>query len=152
MEEVIVKPEGEVIKQFSVMLQNRAGSLGALVRLVRSTKVDIVGISVQDSSDATIVRLVVTDFDIVACLFMEKGISYTSCELVVVGLRASCEGLGRCLEALMAAETNVDFAYSLMTHPQQMSLIALHLEDRQFGIDVLNRAGFKVLYQEDLSR
>jgi hypothetical protein len=152
MEGVLVKKEGEPVKQFSVMLQNRAGALGALVRLVRSAKVEIIGISIQDSKDATIVRMVVTDPDTIFCLFAEKGIPYTICQMVVIALRESGIGLGACLEALMAAETNVDFAYSLMAHPDRQSLVAMHLEDYSFGIDVLNRSGFKVLYQEDLSR
>lgn len=152
MGEVLIKKEGEAVKQFSVMLQNRAGALGALVRLVRSEKVEIIGISIQDSKDATIVRMLVTDPDAITYLFAEKGISYATCDMVVVALRESGVGLGACLEALMAAETNVDFAYSLMAHPDRQSLVALHLEDYSFGIDVLNRSGFKVLYQEDLSR
>lgn len=152
MEEIAVRPDGEPVKQFSVMLQNRVGALGSLVRLVRSAGVEVIGISIQDSRDATIVRMVVTDFDTVACLFMEKGIPYTTSELVIVALRESGEGMGRCLEALMAAETNVDFGYSLMAHPDRQCLIALHLDDRIFGSEILVRAGFKVLYQEDLSR
>lgn len=150
--DTLIKKEGEAVKQFSVMLPNRAGALGSLVRLVRSAKVEIVGISVQDAKDATIVRMVVSDPDSVLCLFAEKGISYTNCDLVVVALRESGVGLGACLEALMAAETNVDFAYSLMAHPDRQSLVAMHLEDYSFGTSVLVRAGFKVLYQEDLSR
>lgn len=147
-----MKKEGEPVRQFSVMLQNRAGALGALVRLVRNAKIEVIGLSVQDSRDATIVRMVVSDPDSVLCLFAEKGISYTCCDMVVVALRESGVGLGACLEALMAAETNVDFAYSLMAHPDRQSLIAMHLEDYSFGIEVLVRSGFKVLYQEDLSR
>lgn len=152
MEEMLVKKEGEPVKQFSVMLQNRAGALGSLVRLVRSAKVEIIGISIQDFKDATIVRILVTDPDSIFCLFTEKGIPYTTCDIVVIALRESGIGLGACLEALMAAETNVDFSYSLMAHPDRQSLVAMHLEDYSFGIDVLVRSGFKVLYQEDLSR
>ncbi|MGJ8671942.1 hypothetical protein [Rubritalea sp.] len=152
MDEVLIKQGGEPVMQFSVMLQNRAGALGSLVRLVRSAKVEIIGISIQDSKDATIVRMLVTDPDTICCLFAEKGIAYATCDMVVIALRESGIGLGACLEALMAAETNVDFAYSLMAHPDRQSLVALHLEDYSFGIEVLNNAGFKVLYQEDLSR
>ncbi len=152
LDATIVKKKGEPVKQFSVMLQNRTGSLSSLVQLVRSANVELLGISVQDSSDATIVRILVTDPDTVFCLFAEKGIPHTSCNMVVVALRESCVGIGACLEALVAAETNVDFAYSLMAHPDRQSLVAMHLDDYSFGIDVLNQAGFKVLYQGDLSR
>lgn len=152
VDEAIVKQEGEPVLQFTVMLQNRAGSLGSMVRMVRNAKIEVIGLSVQDAKDATMIRMVSTDPESLACLFMERGISYTTCELVVVALKETGEGLGRCLDTLMAAETNVDFAYGLLVHPERQSLLALHLEDHVFGREILTRAGFKVFYQEDLSR
>jgi len=151
-EETLVKRDGEPVRQFSIMLQNRVGSLGSLVRLVRNAQIEIIGMSMQDSRDATVVRMVVTDPDTLMCLFLEKGISHTICDLVVVSLTETGRGLGRCLDTLMEAETNVDFAYGLLVHPERQSLLALHLEDHQFGAEVLVKAGFKLLYQEDLSR
>lgn len=151
-EGTIVKREGEPVRQFSIMLQNRAGALGALVRMVRNAHIEIIGLSMQDSRDATVVRLVTTDPDTLMCLFAEKGISHTICDLVVVALTETGRGLGRCLDTLMAAETNVDFAYSLLVHPDQQSLLALHLEDYQFGAEMLLKAGFKLMFQEDLAR
>ncbi len=95
-------------------------------------------------------RLVVTDPDAAGQLFIEKGIAHTTCELVVVELRQSAEDLLACLEQLMVAETNVDFAYSMMPSPA-----ASRAGDARRGPrlrrPVLHRAGFKVLYS-DLSR
>ena len=48
---------GNPVKQFSVLLPNRAGALASLVKLLRSSAIEVVGISVQDSRDATIARL-----------------------------------------------------------------------------------------------
>ena len=108
--------------------------------------------SVQDSRDATVARLVVTDPDGAEQLFIEKGIPHAVCELVVVALRESSPGLLQCLDVLMGAETNLDFAYSLLCCPQGQSLLAMHVEDTHFAISVLHQAGFKILNQDDLSR
>ena len=85
-------------------------------------------------------------------IFMEKGIPHTTSELVVIGLTDTGGGLARALDTLRAAETNLDFAYSLMPHPSGRSLMAMHLEDTQFGTSVLHNAGFKIYYEEDLIR
>jgi hypothetical protein len=143
---------GPPVRQFSVMLQNRVGALAALVKLLRSFQIDVVGLSVQDSRDATIARLVVTDPETTEHLFMEKGIPHTTCNLVVVAIRESAAGLMQCLDHLMVAETNLDFAYALMPNPQGHALIAMHLEDYEFGVSVLHNAGFKLVFQNDLSR
>jgi hypothetical protein len=143
---------GAPVKQLTVMLQNRAGALAALVKLLRNNSIEVVGISVQDSRDATMARLVVTDPELAEQIFIEKGIPHAVCDLVVVALRESGPGLMPVLDTLMVAETNIDFAYSLMPVPKNQSLLAMHVEDYEFAAGVLNQAGFKLLYQEDLSR
>jgi hypothetical protein len=148
----ITLPPGTPVKQFSVLLPNRAGALAALVKLLRSQAIEVVGISVQDSRDATVARLVVTDPDSTEHIFFEKGIPHTSCELIVLSLKESGPELLPVLDTLMVAETNIDFAYSLMPSQSGHSLLALHVEDYDFATDILNKAGFKVVYQEDLSR
>lgn len=147
-----IKPNGTAPVQFAVMLKNRAGSLSSLVRLLRSDKIEVIGLSVQDSRDACVVRLVLSDPDSAMRIFMEKGIPHTTSELVVIGLTETAGGLARALDTLRAAETNLDFAYSLMPHPSGQSLMAMHLEDTQFGTSVLHNAGFKIYYEEDLIR
>ncbi len=138
--------------QFTVMLQNRVGALNSLVRLLQSNKVEIIGLSLQDSRDATMLRLVTSAPDKTGQIFLEKGISHTSCDLVVISLRNIQTELDLALCALRAAETNIDFAYTLLAQPNMCSLMALHLEDADFGVDVLSKAGVKVLWQKDLLR
>ena len=87
MESDTIIDHGEPVRQFSVLLPNRAGALAAMVKLLRSQKIEVIGLSVQDSRDATVARLVVSDPDTTEQLFMEKGIPHTSCELVVIGIR-----------------------------------------------------------------
>jgi hypothetical protein len=152
MEAETLIDHGAPVRQFSVMLPNRAGALAALVKLLRASAIEVIGLSVQDSRDATVARLVVSDPDTTEQLFMEKGIPHTSCELVVIAMRESGPGLLQCLDTLMIAETNIDFAYALMPGPKGHSMLAMHVEDYEFAIAILHQSGFKLLYQEDLSR
>ncbi|WP_193214761.1 hypothetical protein [Luteolibacter marinus] len=143
---------GSPVKQFSVLLPNRAGALASMVKMLRASAIEVVGISVQDSRDATVARLVVTDPDTTEQMFIEKGIPHTTCDLVVVSLRESGPELLPVLDTLMIAETNVDFAYALMPSPKNHSMLAMHVEDYEFATTVLNQAGFKLICQEELSR
>ncbi|MDB6078957.1 MAG: amino acid-binding [Akkermansiaceae bacterium] len=143
---------GSPVKQFSVMLHNRAGALAALVKLLRNAAIEVVGLSMQDSRDATVARLVVTDPETAEHIFMEKGIPYTTCDLVVLSLKESGPELLPILDTLMVAETNIDFAYALMPSQQGHALLALHVEDYDFATSILGQSGFKLLKQEDLSR
>jgi len=129
---------GHPVRQFSVMLPNRVGAFAALVKLLRTSAIEVIGISVQDSRDATVARLIVSDPETTERLFMEKGIPHTTCEIVVIALRESGPGLLQVLDTLMVAETNIDFAYNLMPCPEGQSLLAMHVEDYEFAVSVLH--------------
>ena len=152
METETIINHGAPVRQFSVMLPNRVGALAALVKLLRASAIEVIGLSVQDSRDATVARLVVSDPEAAEHLFMEKGIAHAACELVVVAMRESGPGLLQCLDTLMIAETNIDFAYALMPNPEGLSMLAMHVEDYEFAVAILHQSGFKLMYQEDISR
>jgi hypothetical protein len=134
------------------MLQNRVGALAALVKMLRGTAIEVLGLSVQDARDATIARIVVSDPETTEQLFLEKGIPHTVCELLVVELKEAGPNLLQCLDHLMGAETNIDFCYPLLSVYQGYSLLAMHVDDLEFGASILNAAGFTLIWQDTLSR
>jgi hypothetical protein len=140
------------VRQFSVMLPNRVGAFSSLSTLMSRRQIDVIGLSVQDSSDATVARLIVNDPDGAEELFMEQGIAYTLSELVVVKMKESGPDLKKCLTVLYEAETNLDYAFSLMVQHQGHSLLAMYLEDCEFAASVLNQAGLTVVYEDELLR
>lgn len=140
------------IRQVSVFLQNRVGSLMALIKLLQEHSIEVLGISMQDTTEMTLVRLILSDPDSAAMLFIEKGIPHADCFIIVVELSESDRRLTECLSALLAAELNIEFCYPLLVRPGLFPLFALHCDDVDMGADVLSRAGFKVLCQGDLSR
>ncbi len=146
------KPIGAPVQQFSVMLQNEAGALESLLRLLQQSRIEILGLSLQDSRDATVARMVTSDPEITLQVFLEKGIPHTTSELVVVAMRHPARDLHDCLHELHLAETNVNFLSALFPHPEGRTLMALHLEDQEFGQSVLHPAGLLRVTQDDLSR
>ncbi|MEM0969064.1 MAG: acetolactate synthase [Verrucomicrobiota bacterium] len=148
----LTAPPGTPVVQLSVFLENRVGALLSIVRCINDLHVEVVGLSVVDSVDVTVVRMVVTDPGTVTTLFIERGIPFSETRLVVVQMDEGAHGLSACLAALLEGETNIHFSYPLLTRPQGKAALVLCLEDPDFGITILRRIGFKVLYQEDLSR
>lgn len=143
---------GSPVDQFSVFLENRVGALLSIVKLLNDSKVEVLGLSVQDAHDATIVRLIVSDPETVQTLFIERGIPFGKVRIVVVELKEGAHGLGQALAALLQAEVNLNFSYPLLMQPNGMPLLAIAPEDREIAASVLHNCGFRVLRQEDLSR
>ncbi len=140
------------VKQFSIMLLNETGALQSLLSLLKSAGVELLGISVKDSSDVTIIRIVVSDPETTEAIFCERGIPHTTRDMLVVAFREPASQLLDCLNAFSNAETNIDFGYALLPNPEGKSLLAFHVDDIEFGKHILNNAGFEVMEQDDLSR
>ena len=82
MESETIIDHGEPVRQFSVLLPNRAGALAAMVKLLRSSGVEVIGLSMQDSRDATVARLVVG---------LDTGFSHLAAALGVATVGIYCD-------------------------------------------------------------
>jgi len=146
------KEEGPRVKQFSVFLPNKVGALLDVVKLLNDHHVEVLAVSVQDSADAAIVRLVVSDPESVHDLFTAGDVAFSTCELVVIELKDGAAQLGKVLTALLMAEVNIHGSNSLLTHPRGNTALALHVEDTECACAVLRSHGFRILSQGDISR
>ena len=152
MTQTTQKFDGPRVRQFSVFLKNKVGALLEVVRLLNIHTVDVVGLSVQDSTDSSIVRLIVSDPEMVESLFKENEIAFGVCEMVVVEMEEVATDLSKLLASLLAAEVNIFFSYPLLTRPNRKAALALHVEDHECAASVLGGDGFMLLSQADISR
>lgn len=150
--ETTQKFDGPRVRQFSVFLKNKVGALLEVVRLLNVHTVEVVALSVQDSTDSSIVRLISSDPELVEELFKDNDIAYGICEMVVVEMEEVATDLARLLASLLAAEVNIFFSYPLMTRPNRRAALALHVEDHECAASVLAGDGFRLLSQADISR
>ncbi len=141
-----------LVRQFSIFLENKVGALLDLTRTLGEANVHICGLSVVDTADSAVVRIVVDDPDYCSEALHKAKIPASESNLVVVELPRGPEKLDSVLRQLVAAEVNVQYTYSLMVRPRDKALLALHCEDAEFARDVLTKAGFSVLSQKDISR
>lgn len=148
----VERTDGPRVNQFSVFMPNKVGALMEVVKLLNEHNIHVVAISVQDSADTAIVRIVVTDPEYVKELFHKNKIAFSVCELCVVELKDGATELGRLLAALLAAEVNIFGSYALLTHPHGRTALAVHVEDDECACAVLKSHGFTILSQSEISR
>jgi hypothetical protein len=111
-----------------------------------------VALSVSESTDSAIARIVVSDPEGAQELFEKNNIAFGVCEVVVVEMREVATQLVKLLASLFMAEVNVHFTYPLLTRPRGMAALALHVDDTDCASSVLLGAGFKILSQNEISR
>ena len=123
-----------------------------LVKLLNTQNTHVVALSVSESTDSAIARIIVSDPSRVEKLFREKNVAFGLCEVVIVEMREVATQLVKLLAALVMAEVNVHFAYPLLIRPRGFAAIALHVDDTECASSVLRGEGFKILSQNDISR
>lgn len=138
------------VRQFSVFLENRVGALMDMVRKFEASHNTIVALSVIDSADCAIIRLVLSDPDRARETFDLAKIPFLESDLLVVQIPEGPQPLAKICKALLAAEINIHYAYPLMLSPRGYPALALHVDDHETGINTLQKQGFVILTERDL--
>jgi len=152
LSETTSKTGGPLVKQFSVFLPNKVGAMLDIVKLLSTRNAHVVALSISESTDSAIARIVVSDPETVENIFHEHDVAFGVCEMVVVELREVATELAKLLAALLMAEVNMHFSYPLLTRPHGRAALALHVDDTECACSVLQGEGFKMLSQADISR
>jgi hypothetical protein len=139
------------VKQFSIFTANRLGRLHDLISFFGSRSVHVHALTVLDTTDSAILRVVVDDPEQARNLLHEHGFAFTESSLLVVEMDAATE-LGHLMSALLEAELNINYLYSFIPHPHGKSLLALSMEDNEVAEQILKEHQFRVLKQPDISR
>jgi hypothetical protein len=139
------------VRQFNVFLENRLGALLDLVRHLESTDLRIISITVVESADCAIIRMVLSDPERALEIFQLAGIPVTESDLLVVQLPDGPQPILAILKALLAAEINVHYAYPLLVGPYGHAALALHVEDHETAVNTLAAKGFVLFTEQDLN-
>lgn len=144
-------PRISPVIQFSVFTPNRLGRLNELVKLLGTHNVHVLALTVLDTTDSSIIRVVMDDPEKARDLLQQHGFAFTESTLVVVEV-TSPEELNRLIAALLEAELNINYLYSFIPHPNGKSILGLSMEDNEVAEQVLKKHQFPVLRQADISR
>jgi hypothetical protein len=138
------------VRQFNVFVENRVGNLLSIVRRFEATDIRIVSLTVVDSADCAIIRLVLTDPERALEIFERAKLPITESDLLVVELPDTKQPLVAICKALLAAELGINYAYPLLIGPHGRSALALHVEDHDTAARTLQRLGFTLFTEGDL--
>ena len=139
------------VHQFSVFVENRVGRLHELTALLKANDVHVMAITILDSTDSTIVRLVVDDPAKARELMVNNDFPYTECVILAVEIGDESELKG-VLSALLEAEINIHYIYSFIKRPEGRAALVVSSEDADTASQALSNRGFRILTQRDISR
>ncbi|MEX0776802.1 MAG: hypothetical protein WD042_13950 [Phycisphaeraceae bacterium] len=140
---------GPGVTQFNVFLDNRVGKLRDLLEAFDGQALMVVALSVIDSADHAVVRVITSKADLGRHLLQRHHLPFSETTVLVVEM-AKGQTLSKLCKAMLAAEINIHYAYPLMIRPHGYPTIALHTDEPEVACDVLRRKMFILLGEDDM--
>ncbi len=138
------------LRQFCVFIENRVGSLLDLMRRLERHDLRIVALSITDSIDFAVARVMVDHYERGKELFELSP--YTFFENDVIGVELPDESqpyVDICL-ALLQAEINIHYSYPLLFRRKGRGGIALYVDDMDLGLRTLTEKGHRIITEKEL--
>ncbi len=134
-----------MVKQISIFLENKCGRLVKVTQVLGKHKINIRALTIADTSDFGILRLIVDKPDEAIDVLKSEGFMASATEVIAVEVPDTPGGLARVLEYLEEAEINIEYLYSFVEKPEQDALILMRVESNEKAMEVLKQRQVKII-------
>jgi len=140
------------VEQISVFLENRPGGLEHVTRVLADADINIRALSLADTSDFGILRLIVNDMESAEKALHGEGFTLKRSHVVAVEIPDRPGGMHSISKVLTDRDINIEYAYAFVERSGENAIIIFKFNDIDAGIDVLLENGFTVLPGEKVYR
>ena len=134
-----------LIKQISVFLENRKGRLSEITDILAKNDINIRALSIADSSNFGILRLIVNNTHKAEKALKENGFTVSVNSMVSVSLPDSPGGLSDVLKVLSSGDLQIDYMYAFISHDPDKAYVLLRIEEDFKAQKLLQDAGYEGL-------
>ena len=138
------------IHQISVFLENRTGQLSEITALLAENQVDIRAITIAETSDYGLARMIVDDAAKASSILLEHGDILSMTPVWAVEVPDRPAGLHELLKILTAAHVDVEYMYSLFTHRNDKAYMVLRVTDEAAFTAAVEGTDIKLMTAEEL--
>ena len=140
------------LNQISVFVENNPGKMQLLTQVLADHNVDMRALSLAETTDFGIVRIIVDDAYAASTLLKEAGFIHSITKVLGVAIPDQPGGLNTVLTALSGAGINVEYLYAFMARTERHAYVVLRVEDNAQAEAVLESAGFHLITDFDVNK
>lgn len=139
------------IKQISVFLENKPGALYAMTGVLAQNQVDMRALSVAETKDFGIVRMIVDDVYKATTVLKEAGYIHSITPVLGVAIPDVPGGLNKVLQVLTDADVNVEYMYAFLGGKKaDHAYMVFRVEDNEAATAALAARGIKTVEQDEM--
>ena len=136
------------VKQLSVFVENKQGRLSEITGILHDTGVDIRALSLADTTDFGILRLIVDKEEAAEAALRGAGFTVSLTPVIAIGVADRPGGLAQALMVLRAGGISVEYMYAFANGSQAAAV--MKCSDPERAIDILTKGGFQVYQEKDV--
>ena len=133
------------IKQLSVFVENKKGSLANICKSLSNAGIDLMAMSIADTQDFGILRVIVDDVDKALSIMHDAECIATVTDVVGVVIPNVPGGMSLILDILRRADINIEYLYAFVGTNGKDARVVLRVEDNAVAEKVLSESGISVL-------
>ncbi len=138
------------VEQISIFLENKVGRLAEITSALTKAKINIKALSLADTSEFGIVRLIVDQHEVAKAALKEYGFTVSSTDVVAVEVSHTPGGLNSVLHLLGDNGINIEYMYTFPFYKEKAVLV-FRFNRQDQAIEILQKNGFRILTNEEIS-
>lgn len=139
-----------LVKQISVFLENKSGRLAEVTRILGNHGIDISALSIADTTDFGILRLIVNKPEKAEEILKENGFTVSCTSVIAIAVADEPGGLAVALEILAGESISIEYLYAFVGKAENEALVLLRVEEPDKAVQVLTANGIKVLSADEV--
>lgn len=140
------------LKQLTVFVENKQGTLVAITDTLAKNDINIRALSIADTQDFGILRLIVTDYDKAAATLEKEGFLVKCTQVVGVKIGDAPGKLSTALGVLDKEGINMEYLYAFMSRTEKHAYVVLRVADNDHAESALENAGFHLISDADVCK
>ena len=138
------------VKQVSIFVENKEGSISKVISLLGKNNVNIRALSIADSTDYGILRLIVDNHSKAYYILKENNYTVKITDVLSFAIPDRPNGLGDILAILSANNVNITYIYTFIGHYENQAISIIQTADLEAAKDILVKNNVKIINNNDL--
>ena len=138
------------IKQLSIFVENKAGRLAEITAVLAEANVDIRAISIADTSDFGILRLIVDHPDEAVEALKKAGMTVSLTSVIAIGIHDRPGEFAKAMRILADEHIAIEYMYAFISRDKGKACVILRVDDDQRAVSVLQDSGITILTAEEI--
>ncbi|WMJ23411.1 ACT domain-containing protein [Paludicola sp. MB14-C6] len=139
-----------IMKQISVFVENKRGRLAEITEVLAKNNIDIRALSIADTKDFGILRLIVNNPDKAVEILKADGFTVSITKVIGIGIDDKPGGLAKAMAVLYSEAISVEYMYAFISRSEKTAYVILRVENNENAIKVLQSNGFKIMQSQDI--